>query len=868
MKYNNKSYLTDYFNTNYTISIIFIVLFFLIQAWSATVFSQIKIYERGKNDPFNDETIFQSDKRIKINLNGEWNLSLNNNTFYKINVPFATDDKSSLFLSRYFTIDDSLLQKYNFIFYSEGINYESEVKINDVIISRNSGGCKFIFSEIQENILKINNVISVKINSDLNNTSTFPLSSQINYGRNYSGILCNTYILAVPKIYISESLIKYEFPSENSILFSNFININSLNIDSLLSISSNFFIKTEIIRKSDTASIYESPLSKLEAKSYQNFKITNTIPIKTIELWSPENPVLYKIKTSIIFNDNVVDNIIYETGFKKTRIEGPDLYINNTKIKLKGMNYFEDLPNYTGALEYASVEKDLRNIKDLGFNCIRVPGKSSHPFVVKIAQRLGLFLLQEFPINEVPSEVLSSEKYLKNAYEYIENIIKRDLYSPAILFWGIGNDFDVTNNHSEYFASKIIEFINSIDTRPIYYTSKNFENDIVNKIIPIKGYNISNINYTEAKQKLEKIDNSKFNFISGIGVSSDNDNRNGFGDVRSAEYQAKYLTEAINFSVPLSGFLLNSYADYNTDSPLLLHFDKNNPYLRTDGLFDFNRNPKYSVNILKRLLNNQGYQKIPEGNVIFNYSVSSNYFVIFGLTIFIFFLMTISKIRNFKDNLWKSILKPKNFLNLIKEQNSIPLFHNLILLIFVSSIISLLFSSILYSLRLSPDFYLLFSKLVESNSLKLFLIWILDKPLFLILFLMIAIIMLFVITYLLMLLMIKIIKKNAKFRSSFSVFIWSFTLFLIFLPFGIIFSKTFNMDNFSLLNVIIYLYFAVLLYALFKLINGAKYVFDLSLIKSYIYGLLLIFTIFFINYYYFISYKSIDIFFNLIKSYR
>lgn len=849
--------------------IILIFLFISIFLQVSSTFSQIQIFERTSKSSSNDETIFQSDYRPKINLNGEWNLSVDNsNNSYKVIVPFAAQEKSSLLLNRNFNIPDSLLQKYNFIFYSEGINYESEVKINNVIISRNSGGCKFIFNDIQENILQNNNSISIKIESDLNNTSTFPLSSQLNYGRNYPGILSNTYILAVPKIYISETLSKYEFTSDNTILLTNNINVNSLNIDSISITGSSFFIKTEIIRKSDTAKLFESPLSKLEAKSYQNYKITNNVSLKNIDLWSPENPNLYLIRTSIILNDAVIDNVIYETGFKNTRIEGTDVYVNNSKLKIKGINYFEDTPNFAGALDYTSVERDLKNIKDIGLNCIRIPGKSSHPFITRAAQRIGLYVLQELPINEVPSELLSEEKFQKNAYEYCENIIKRDLHSPAILFWGIGNDFDVTTKYSENFAVKMKELINTFDKRPVYYTSRNFANDLIRDKIAIKGYNISDINYLEAKQKIENIDKSGLNFISSIGVSVSNENRNGFGDVRSAEYQAKYLTEIINSTGHLTGFVINSYSDYHTETPLMIQHNTDNPYLRTDGLFDYNRNAKYIVNILKRLLNNQGYQKIPEGNVLFNYSLSSNYFVVIGLLIIIFILLTISKIRNFKDNLWKSILKPKNFLLLIKEQNSIPIFHNIILLSLISSVISLYYSSMIYGLRMSHDFSLIFSKFIESNYLKVLLIWTFDKPLLLFVIIMIFMAILFILSYLIFVIIIKTIKNNSKLRSSFSVFIWSFVLFLIFLPFGIIFSKTNNFIGTSLLNFSLYLYLTILVYGLFKVINGVRYVFDLSVIKTYIYSLLIFFTIIIINYYYFISYKSIDIFFNLIKSYH
>jgi hypothetical protein len=72
----------------------------------------------------------------------------------------------------------------------------------------------------------------------------------------------------------------------------------------------------------------------------------------------------------------------------------------------------------------------------------------------------------------------------------------------------------------------------------------------------------------------------------------------------------------------------------------------------------------------------------------------------------------------------------------------------------------------------------------------------------------------------------------------------------------------------SFISLSIYLYFAILIFTLFKLLNGLRYVFELGIIKSFVYGIVLIFVIFSINYYYFVIHKSVNIFVSLIKSYN
>lgn len=848
---------------------IFLLNFVFLNILLGDIFAQIKVFERSNNESNLNETIFNSDTRIKIDLCGNWEVSFDNSDNYtSFNVPFATDYQNSYNIKRDFKVSDTLLSNYNFIFFAEGINYESEVTINNVIISRNNGGCKFINNEIQENLIQRDNVISIKLSGKLNNSKSFPLVSQSNYSRNYSGVLANIYILAIPKIYISETLIKFTYSADNTINLTNNISVNSLYLDTLMLERNKFFVKTSLIRISDSAVIHESSISKFDPKNYQNYKLTNTLSFKNVDSWTIENPILYLLSTSIYYDGNLIDNVIYETGFNRISVKGNELYINESPITIKGINYYEDHPLFASALDYATVEKDLKNIKELGFNTIRVPGKSAHPFVIRNAQRIGLFVLQEYPFNEVPPQLLKDADFIQDGLDYMSNIVKRDIYSPAIIAWGIGNDFDVTTIESEQYAAKIKENIGQYDFRPLYYTTKNLKNDKLSAIIKFKGYNINESNYNIVKADLEGIEKAKISFISSLGIATDNNNRNGFGDIRSAEYQAKYLTEIIGTLKSNQGFIISSFADFNTDSPLIIHYDKSQPSLKTDGIYDYFRNPKYVSTIIKRMLNNQGYQKIPEGNVSYVISKSSNYFVVFGIILFIFLLFALSKIRYFKDNILKSIITPRNFLFSVKEQNDVPHFHSIILVFFLSATLSLFFSSILYNLRVDSGFEIILSKLTTNYSVKLFIIEILNNPALMFMLLLISITSLFFLSYLLVNLFVKVLRSKAILKPSFAVTTWSFVLFILLLPFGIILSKILDAKNTTIIYISMYIYLGIFAYSLLKLLNGIKYVYELGLIKSYFYGLLVIAIILSVNYYYFVSYKSLGIFIDLINSYN
>jgi len=848
------------------LNIRFCVFVFVFIAWCGASLPQINIYERKPAyDLRNNETAFESPTRFKIDLSGQWQASFGKSDFINITVPFSSDYNGSLRLRRSFDVPDSLFRNHTFLFVSEGINYYSEVRINNVIVSRNSGGMKLVSTEIQENVLARNNEISVQVVNTPDNEITLPLACQNNYSRNYTGVSANVYILAVPKIYINDFLPDFFFEGGSLVRLTSTAHVNTNQIDSMSGSQKTFYVRTELIRKSTLEKIAESAPVKFDAGNYQTYTLTNEITVRNFEYWSPEKPELYLVRTVVYEQDAVIDELASETGFINAVVSGPDLLVNGKKYKLNGINYFQDLPRYADALEYSAVERDLQKIKEFGFNCIRIPGKPAHPFVVAACGRIGLFLLQEIPFNEVPARLLKSERYIKDAADYAENLVKRDKHSPSVLFWGIGNDFDVSAPESEKFASRIKETISSLDKREIYYTTRDLKNDRLDRIISLKGLNLVQDDLESIKETVSSLERNKFVFVSAYGVSINNKNRNGSGDRQSVEFQAKLLTESYKLFSGLPGSFVNSFADYNSECPLLTHYDESNYYLITNGLFDYAREPKYTAGIFKKLLYNQGYQKIPEGTEI-SEKRESFFFLISAIAALFIFIAAVGRVSYLKENMLKSMMTPKNFMHLVKEQSPISGFQNTIVLLFVSFSVSLYASVVVYYLRLNSDFDLLLSKIAGNGGLKILMIDIINSPVYLLVFFSAAFILFVLIICCASSFFSAFARRKVKSRTVFTVIIWSFIPMIIFFVFGMLFSKALEFG--MLLNLSFYLFVLLLIYCLYKIINRIRYVYEYSFFKSYVYGTLLIAAGGGLLYFYFVVYKSMLDFWYLIKTFN
>lgn len=853
-----------------------IIFFILIVVYFICInksYSQIKIFERNTSDTISKGLSILSDKRIKIDLNGKWGFSLDDgNTFSEIIVPNCYTYEGTVFYKRKFNINDSILNKYCFLLVTEGINYESEIKINNIFVTKTIGGAKSFITPLDGNIIKNQNEIFIKVNNILNNSHTIPLANQINYVRNYGGINKDIYIIAVPKVYVLENLVDYKFENDNSIRLINSIEINSENFSVLKEDSKELTIKTKLYKLNGNDAIAESSPIKISIEDFQTTNISNEFTVKNIELWSPDSPALYLIKT-VIQNSTgkTLDEKSDEIGFTNIKVRSENILLNGKTILINGINYYEDSPRFGNALDYSEVEFDLKKIKECGFNCIRIPGKPAHPYILNVCNRIGLMVMQEIPFNEVSCRVLKDKNYTQSAIDYLESIIKRDKSSPSVISWGIGNNFDVTCIYAVNYVKNAKEAVSKIDSRPVYYTSRNIKNDLCSEITDLKGLNFSTGSFEKIQKYTEEIKASgKQNtpvFVSSYGIRINNENRNGFGDGQSVEAQAKFISESYKiFSKSFFANFISSYSDWNASSPLNLQLNSN-PYLKTEGIFDFYREPKTAASLIRRIINNQGYQKIPEGSgEIMN---KDNYFVfvIAGLVSIIFFFFLLGKLRYFKSNMIKSIISPKNFIYFVKEQMLIATYRNVILNLVIAFSLGLLFASIIYLYRESIYLDMLLSSIFTNAETKMNISFVINSPINLLLLVSVAIYLIIIfITFFAFVADFFFIKKS-NLRTIYTITIWSFIPFLIFLLIGTVIYKL-SGEGTAFITVTFVLFILIYLYCYVKLMHGYKIIFEFSTLKIFIYGLAVFLLVHMSAFAYFYYIKSTLNVFDLILSYK
>ena len=853
----------------YKVLVIFISIFTL---FSSSANSQIKIYERptltGVQNP---GLSMMSNTRGKIDLNGEWDVSFNDGqAFNKLSVPLAYDHKGKAIFRKGFSITPEMMSRYSFLFVAEGINYESNIRINNVFLVNHKEGFTAIVAPIEDELIQENNLIEIIIENELTTNTTIPLSDQLNYSRIYGGINKDIYIVAVPKVSTQSNHIRYSIEGYNRVAIENIAEVRSASLDNYP--GKTFSLRTELIDKSTGQIAAESSPVSFTAENYKSFPVKSNFTLENPRLWSFEQPNVYIAKTVIYDSSGVIDEKITEIGIRKIQVKGNTIFINGKEYNLKGINYYEDSPAYASALDYFEVERDLKNIKDLGINCIRVPGRTPHPYIVNICNNIGLFVFVEIPFNEVSHTLLRNDEYINGALDYLEDAIVQYRNSPSVLAWGIGNDFDVTKDASANYVRLAKEKASGFDNRPVYYTSKNFERDVCMEYADFKGINLLGSKIESIKQfssslesnlNLLKKTTAKPIFISDYGLSIENENRNGASDIHSIEAQAEFIVET--YKAVSNKFFVNfisSYADWNAERPL--NYPQNyNSYLQTNGVFTIYREQKQAALYIKRLINNQDTPKILEGNPTED---SSQFFLIAGIILNIALIFLIFNVRKFQEYSTKSLLRPTNFFQFASEQMLIPVSLNFILSILISFGVSLYLSAVFYFYRESISFDMLTANIFSSDTIKIIFSDLTNKPLLSILVLTGIVFLFQLLVSFIIFIFSYFISGRSYYKNIYTITVWSALQMVIFLPIGAFIFKLAQEDTeYVYLSGILFL--ILLVFYIIRLIKGARVIYNLPFVKAYGYGLILVLLTFGSVFSYFYFFRHTQYIISLINSY-
>ena len=166
-----------------------------------------------------------------------------------------------------------------------------------------------------------------------------------------------------------------------------------------------------------------------------------TFTIDKPALWSPDTPSLYTLKTSMLDSSGgVVSRFEDQFGLRWFGFKPHGaFYLNGERLLLRGTHLHEDHAGFGAAMPDEQRIADMRQIKTLGANFIRLGHYPQDPVVYDEADRLGLILWDEIPWNRGG---VGQEQWRNNTQYLLRRMIEQNYNRPSIFFWGLGNEMN------------------------------------------------------------------------------------------------------------------------------------------------------------------------------------------------------------------------------------------------------------------------------------------------------------------------------------------------------------------------------------------------------------------------------------------
>jgi beta-galactosidase len=155
-------------------------------------------------------------------------------------------------------------------------------------------------------------------------------------------------------------------------------------------------------------------------------------------LWSPENPNLYRLRSSLRSGPRLVDAVENPLGFRWFKFDPQrGFFLNGKRVQVQGTNWHQVYPGMGNALPNSRHAKDMEIMRAMGVNFWRTSHYPHDPATMEASDRLGMMVWEELPVNK---EIGDPSAYTANVLAMAEEMIRRDLNHPCIIVWGIAGE--------------------------------------------------------------------------------------------------------------------------------------------------------------------------------------------------------------------------------------------------------------------------------------------------------------------------------------------------------------------------------------------------------------------------------------------
>ena len=214
----------------------------------------------------------------------------------------------------------------NILLTFEGVAHTCEVYLNGELIGEHYSGYTAFTMKLENLRYGEQNIVVVKVDSR-ESLNIPPFGHVIDY-MTYGGIYRDVYLDVKDSVYMEDVFLYSDLQSLYAVVTRNTSEVENVCQISLVEKGTESYEK-----------IGQATLRKQEEK------VSFSLP--KVKLWDIDNPNLYDVKVELLKDNQVIDEKVVTFGFRKVEFKSDGFYLNDKKVKIRGLNRHQSYP-YVG----------------------------------------------------------------------------------------------------------------------------------------------------------------------------------------------------------------------------------------------------------------------------------------------------------------------------------------------------------------------------------------------------------------------------------------------------------------------------------------------------------------------------------------
>ena len=330
----------------------------------------------------------------------------------------------------------------------EGVGQVAEVYVNGKKAGSHTGSYNAFKIKLNDflNFEGGANVVEVKVDNSFNENIA-PLTADFTF---YGGIYRDVYLVTADPVHFNmdnhaSAGVFITTPKVTAALAD--VNIKG-EVSNASTIPKKALLNVELIDASGKVIATKQQNLKLAANANTPFVLVMA-NIKAPKLWSPENPYLYQVRTTITdgATKTVIDELTEPLGFRWFSFDAVSGFkLNGKNYKLIGASRHQDFKDKGNAISDAQHVRDVKLLKEMGGNFLRVAHYPQDPAILQACDRLGILASVEIPI---VNQITENQTFTNNCLMMQTEMIRQHFNHPSVVIWAYMNEVLLKINYQK-----------------------------------------------------------------------------------------------------------------------------------------------------------------------------------------------------------------------------------------------------------------------------------------------------------------------------------------------------------------------------------------------------------------------------------